>query len=106
MKTTGICNPKKHILDNEASNEYIEEIKKEFKMEMVPPDTHRRNIAERAIQTFKNHFIPILAGVDPRFPMSLWTKLVPQAVLTLNLVRPSNVCPNVSAYAFMHGQFD
>ena len=106
MKASGVCKPKKHVLDNEASNEYQDEIRKECKMEMVPPDTHRQNIAERAIQTFKNHFISILSGVDPRFPISLWSKLIPQAVLTLNLLRPSNVCPNVSAHAFMHGQFD
>ena len=70
---------------------------------MVPPDTHRRNIAERAIQTLKNHFIAILSGVNPRCPISLWSKLIPQIVLTLNLLRPSNVCPNVSAYTFMNG---
>ena len=38
--------------------------------------------------------------------MFLWSKLLPQTVLTLNLLRPSNVAPNVSAYAYMHGQFD
>ena len=106
IKATGVCDPKLHILDNEASKEYQQEIKKQCKMQMVPPDTHRRNIAERAIQTFKNHFIAILAGVDPDFPIFLWNKLVPQAVLTVNLVRPSNVAPKVSAHAYMHGHFD
>ena len=75
-------------------------------MQMVPPDTHRRNFAERAIQTFKNHFIAILAGIDPRFPIFIWCKSLPQAVLTLNLMRPSNIAPKVSAYAYLHGQFD
>ncbi len=75
-------------------------------MQMVAPDTHKRNKAEMAIQTFKNHFIAILVGVDLCFPISLWGKLPPQAILTLNLVCPSNVCLNVSAHAFMHGQFD
>ena len=73
---------------------------------MVPPDTHRCNIAERAIQTFKNHFIAMLSGVDPSFPIFLWSRLVPQAVLTLNLVRPSNVAPKVSAHQYMHGTFN
>ena len=72
IRATGVCDPKMHILDNEASLEYQTEIKKHAKMQMVPPDTHRRNIAERAIQTFKSHFIAILAGVDPRFPIFLW----------------------------------
>ena len=106
MKLTGVCNPKMHILDNKASEEFQSEIKKPCKMQMLPPDTHRRNLAERAIHIFKNHFIAILSGVDPRFPISLWSKLIPQAVLMLNLVRPANACPNVLAYAYMHGQFN
>ena len=93
-------------MDNEASDDYQAEIKKHTKMQMVPPDTHRRNIAERAIQTFKSHFKAILAGVDPHFPIFLWCKLLPQAILTLNLMRPSNVAPKVSAYAYVHGQFN
>ena len=53
IKASGVCNPKLHILNNKTSKEYQEEIEKQCKMQMVPPDTHRRNIAERAIQTFK-----------------------------------------------------
>ena len=71
IKESGVCDPKRHILDNEASKEFQTEIKKQCKLQMVPPDTHRRNIAERAIQSFKNHFISILAGVDPDFPIFL-----------------------------------
>ncbi len=43
---------------------------------LVPPDCHRRSIAERAIQMFKNHFVPILSGVDDRLSLSLWCHLV------------------------------
>ncbi len=39
---------------------------------LVPLDCHRRNMAEQAIQTFKNHFVAILSRVDGRFPLSLW----------------------------------
>ena len=81
-------------------------IKEQSKLQLVPPDNHRSNIAERAIQTFKNHFIAILAGVDPKFPMHLWCRLVPQAVLTLNLVRPAHVSQKKSAYTYVHGDFD
>jgi hypothetical protein len=76
-----------HILDNEALVEFKKEIKKNCNLQLVSPDTHRQNLAERAIQTFKSHFISILAGVDPAFPMSLWDRLLPQAVLTLNLLQ-------------------
>jgi hypothetical protein len=75
--------PNLHILDNKVFEAFKSEIKKKCNLQLVPPDTHRRNSAERAIQTFKSHFIAILAGVDPSFPMSLWDQLGPQAVMTL-----------------------
>jgi hypothetical protein len=69
-------------------------------------DQHRRNAPERAIQTFKGHFISVLAGVADGFPINQWDKLLPQTILTLNLLRQSNVAPNISAYAYHHGSFD
>ena len=98
--------PTMHILDNEASDEFKNEIRKNCNLQLVPPDTHRRNLAERAIQTFKSHFISILAGVDPSFPMNLWDRLLPQAVLTLNLLRQANKTPTMSAYQYVNGPFD
>ena len=58
------------VLDNEASAEYhhtITQTRKE-KFQLLPPDVHLRNAAERAIRTFKAHFLAILAGVDRAFP--------------------------------------
>ena len=98
--------PKTHILDNEASAEFKKEIQKNCTIQLVPPDNHRRNLAERAIQTFKSHFKSILAGVDDSFPMRLWDRLLPQAVLTLNLLRQSNAVPTISAWQYVHGNFD
>ncbi len=63
--------PTTHILDNKTSAEFKKEIQKNCKIQLVPPDNHRRNLAEQAIQTFKNHFKAILAGVDDTFPMRL-----------------------------------
>jgi hypothetical protein len=63
-------------------------------------------MAERAIQTFKNHFVAILSGVDDKFPLSLWCYLVRPAKQTVNLLRQSNVAPKISAYAHVHGQHD
>jgi hypothetical protein len=74
--------------------------------ELVPPDCHQRNIAKRAIQTFKNHFVAILSGVNNRFPLSLWCHLVRPAELTINLLQQSNVVPKILAYAHVHGQHD
>jgi hypothetical protein len=103
---SGSIKPTTHILDNEASAELKEAIKKSCIIQLVPPDNHRRNIVERGIQTFKNHFKAILAGVEDSFPMRLWDKLLPQTVLTLNLLWQSNVAPTVSAYQYIRGSFD
>jgi hypothetical protein len=59
------------LLDNKATAELKAEIKKNCKIQLVPPNNHRQNLAGRAIQTFKNHFKAILAGVDDSFPMRL-----------------------------------
>ena len=58
------------------------------------------------MDTFKCHFISILAGTDPDFPMHLWDCLLPQAVTTLNLLRNSRLQPQLSAEAHCNGPFD
>jgi hypothetical protein len=64
---------KRHRLDNECSDNFKKCIQKNnMTHKLVPPDCHRRNMAERAIQTFKNHIVLIQSGVDDRFPLSLW----------------------------------
>ena len=72
----------------------------------VPPHNHRANAAERAIQTFKNHFISGLSGVDPQFPIKQWDRLLEQATITLNLLRASRLNPRLSAYAYVFGNFN
>ncbi|KAL7475074.1 hypothetical protein ACHAW6_001009, partial [Cyclotella cf. meneghiniana] len=92
-------------------NEAPEELKKAIHesgctVELMPVNIHQRNVAERAIQTFKSHLIAILAGVSDTFPIHQWDELLPQTILTLNLLRQSNVAPNISAYSYHHGPFD
>ena len=96
------------IMDNEASAAFKQAITFAWraKFQLVPPDMHRRNRAERAIRTFKDHFLAILAGVDPTFPPYLWDLLLPQAELTLNLLRQSTINEKISAWEFFHGPFD
>ncbi len=106
-KATGVICPNWHILDNEAPEELKQAIRdNKCRVELTPADQHRRNAAERAIQTFKGHFISVLAGVDNSFPINQWDELLPQTILTLNLLRQSNVAPNISAWAYHHGSFD
>ena len=61
------------VLNNKASKEYHQVITQTWKatFQLVPPDVHRHNAAERAIRTFKARFLAILAGVDSAFPSSL-----------------------------------
>jgi hypothetical protein len=61
------------MMENEASSAVKEFLRKEaIQYQLVPPNIHRRNVAERAIRTFKAHFIAILSTVDAHFPMHLW----------------------------------
>ena len=74
--------------------------------QLVPPYDHRQNSAERAISTWKDHFIAGLASLDPNFPMHLWCRLIDQATLTLNLLRPARLNSRLSAEAYLNGAFD
>jgi hypothetical protein len=96
------------ILDNKAGGAYKEAITFKWKatFQLVPPDMHRRNRAEHAICTFKDHFLAILAGVDAAFPPYLWDYLLPQTELTLNLLCQSTINPQISAWNFFQGPFD
>jgi hypothetical protein len=99
--------PKLQSLDNEASaalkNFFTEH---DIAYQLVPPHCHRRNAAERAIRTFKEHFVAGLSSVDPSFPLHLWDILLPQAEITLNLPRTSRLHPQLSAAAHFHGLVD
>ena len=100
--------PQKHILDNDVSNAMETIIRYEYKMklELVPPGCNCCNAAEVAIRNFKAHFLSVLAGTADRSPPTLWNRHLPQAEVTVNLLRKSNAAPNVSAYAHLSGSFD
>jgi hypothetical protein len=44
--------------------------------------------------------------VDAKFPLTEWDRLLPQATLTLNLLRSSRIHPSLSAHASLFGNFD
>ena len=99
--------PKMHYLNNECPT-VLQKIMtaKDERFQLVPPHLHIRNSAERAIQTFKNHFIVGLASVNKNFPVHLWCRLLPHCLLTLNLLHTSRINPKLSAYAQLHNAFD
>ena len=95
-------------MDNEASKNlrYIISNEKKLEIQLVPPHQHRRNAAERAIRTAKNHLLAGIASCDPTFPINEWDRLILQAELTLNLLRTSRVNNKLSAWAYLNGVHD
>jgi hypothetical protein len=99
--------PRLQRLDNEASTALKRRIcQHDIDFQLAPPHMHRHNAAERAIQTLKYHFIAILCGTDPDFPLHLWYHLIPQAEATLNILRQSRIHPKLSSHAHLNGPFD
>jgi hypothetical protein len=74
--------------------------------QLAPPHCHITNAAERAIRTLKDNFKADLTTVDPDLPAHLWDRLLPQAEITLNLLRASRLHPKLSAAAHYHGLID
>ncbi len=74
-------------------------------IQLVLPHNHV-NAAERAIGTFKEHFVAALATVDNFCPLQLWDEFLPQVELTLNLICFSCCNPLISANHELYGPFD
>jgi len=69
--------PTKHILDNECSEEYKQAIADNgMTHKLVPKGQHRRNIAEKAIQTWKAHAIGVFSGMSEKCPLAIWDLLL------------------------------
>lgn len=99
--------PQTHILDNECSDimkQYFRQ--SDITYQLAAPGQHRTNAAERAIRTFKNHFIAGLCSLDENFPIHLWDRLVPQALITINLMRGSRINPKHSAWSQLFGPYN
>jgi len=99
--------PRLQRLDNEISEHLKDFLHAEnIQFELTPAHLHRRNNAEIALSIYKDHYIAGLCSVDPSFPIHLWCKLLPMSEITLNLLRPSCINPQLSAYAQLYGAFD
>ena len=69
--------PKYCRMDNECSAPnkiFITE--NEIELQLTPPQIHRRNWAERSIQTYKAHLIAGLVDINPKLPLHLWCRLI------------------------------
>lgn len=59
-----------HILESECSVGLKEQILENImEYQLVLPNKHRINVAEKAIQVFKDHFLSVLHGTYDKFPM-------------------------------------
>ena len=99
--------PTLHILDNECPaglKTFMTKADENF--QLVPPHGHRANHAEKSIGTFKEHLITSICSYDPSSPMHLWDRNIPQATITLNLLRPSRINPRLSSEAQLNGPFN
>jgi hypothetical protein len=99
--------PKLQTLDNETyatlKNFFTAN---DIAYKLVPPRCHRRSAADRVIMTFKEQFVAGLSSVDSSFPLHLWDRLLPQAEITLNLLRTSRLHPQLFAAVHFHGLVD
>lgn len=94
-------------LDNEISKELIKAIEDDkLNYQLASPHDHRNNPAESAINHAKAHFISVRACTDKDFDPCDWDLLLPQTEHTLNMLRPSRINPQVSAYTMVHGHHD
>ena len=86
-------------MDNElpeSTSEYFKSQQVAVQRVGVGRELHRANSAERAIQTYKDHFMSTIAARDPQCPLQYWTEAVPFCERTLNLMRPGP--DNISAF--------
>ena len=94
-------------LDYEVSKLLIDSITtNKLTYQLASLGDHRMNYAERAIQTYKNHFISAFQDTNPTFPRDCWDLIMPQIKITLNLLRTSRINPKLSAYSQIHCPFN
>jgi hypothetical protein len=90
-------------MDNQASRQTEWLLtQKECNLLFVESRNHHMNATERAIQTFKDHFVSALATTDSEFPLQLWDCLTPQIEALLNQLSRSQIDPSKLAYKALH----
>ena len=94
-------------MDNEISLSLLNAFEKEnINYQLVPPHIHRRNAAERTINTWKNHFIAGLSSIHPEFPLLEWDRLTEQGMMTQIFLRNTRTNPKLSSWEYIFGRYD
>jgi hypothetical protein len=94
-------------MDNKCSaavEKYIQS--KAVNIQLIPLHNHQANAAERAIATFKEHFMAALVTVDMLCPLKLWDEFLPLVELTLKMLHFSRQNPKKSSNQEVYGSFD
>ena len=73
--------------------------------QLITPNIHRINAPERAIRTFRAHFLAVLSGVAPDFPQFLWDLLLVRTEMKLHFLRQSTFNWTISAWQYFAGPF-
>jgi hypothetical protein len=94
-------------MDNECSKAVKKHIQSnKMEIQLVPPHNHCVNASERAISSFKEHFVAAIATVNMLCLLQLWDEFLPQVKLTLNLLRFSCCNPLISTNHKLYGPLD
>ena len=96
-----------HITDNACPARLKQFMNQEgVDFQLVPPHLHCTNVAKRKIQTYKDHLVTRLSSCNPSFTLQLWDRLMQNATLTLNLLRPSGINSRLSVDAQLNGALE
>ena len=91
-------------MDNQQSNPLLVMARTlNVTWDLVPPFGKNPNRSERAIRTAKNHLISVRSGFHPDCPTDHIDRCLSQIEMTLNVVRPFEYQPQVSAYEGIYG---
>ena len=72
--------PRLHKMDNETSKDVEDFIAiQNTQHQYTPPDCHRTNPAERALQTYKSCVKSMMASLPPTSPITYWCRLLPHS---------------------------
>ena len=93
-------------MDNETSKDVEDFIASQNKQQQYnPPEFHRTNPAERALQTYKSCVKSTMASLPPTFTIAYLCKLLPQIYFSVYILRKCRQNPLLSAWASMEGEF-
>jgi hypothetical protein len=93
-------------MDNQTTNVINAYLKpKDISFQLIEPHNYHLNALERTIQTFKNRFIGALGMTNANFPIQHWYKLTLQVQGLINLLRQSQINPNMSGNKALKGPY-